>query len=119
MEQFNKYFLETITKRYADFNGRATRSEFWYFTLFYIVVAFVLAMIDQFVINPMIGMTVLEAAQGGVLQFVFALAMLIPSFSVGIRRLHDSGKSGWWMLVAFVPFLGIFILIYLWVQKSQ
>jgi len=119
MEQFNKYFLETVKKRYADFNGRATRSEFWYFTLFYMVIIFVLMIIDQFVVNPMLGMTAHEAAQGGLLQVLFALVMFIPVLSVGVRRLHDIGKSGWWMLVVLIPLLGALVLIYFWVQKSQ
>jgi uncharacterized membrane protein YhaH (DUF805 family) len=119
MEQFSSYFIETVKKRYADFNGRATRSEFWYFTLFYVLLSFTFVAIDQFVVNPMLGMTASQAAQGGLLQFIFALALLIPSLSVGVRRLHDIGKSGWWMLLSLVPLLGILVLIYFWVQKSQ
>jgi len=119
MEPFKQYFLGTIKKKYADFDGRATRSEFWYYTLFYAVIAIALATIDQYVLNPILGMPVNIAANGGLLQIIFALALVIPSLAVGIRRLHDIGKSGWWTLVALVPLLGIIVLLYFYVQKSQ
>jgi len=119
MEQFNHYFLDTIKKRYADFNGRATRSEYWYFVLFYIIIAIVLGMLDTFVVNPMMGMSATDAAQGGILQMIFALALIIPSIAVGVRRLHDIGKSGWLMLIGLIPLLGALVLIYFFVQESK
>ena len=119
MEQFNHYFLDIIKKRYADFDGRATRSEYWYFILFYIIIAIILGMIDTFVVNPMLGMDAIDAGRGGILQMVFALGVLIPSIAIGVRRLHDIGKSGWWMLISFVPVIGFFVLLYFFVQKSK
>ena len=119
MEQFNHYFLDTLKNRYADFRGRATRSEFWYFTLFYVIIAIILQLLDAKVLNPMLGMTAEQAMQGGILQILFALALIIPSIAVGVRRLHDIGKSGWWMLLALVPVIGILILIFLFVQESK
>ena len=120
MEKFNHYFLDTVKNRYADFNGRATRSEYWYFVLFFVLISIVLTLIDTTVINPlMLHMTPEEATQGGLLSFLFALAMLLPHIGVGIRRLHDIGKSGWWLLIGFVPVVGLLVLLYFFVQPSK
>ena len=76
-------------------------------------------MLDTFVVNPMLGMSATEAGRGGILQMIFALGVLIPSIAIGIRRLHDIGKSGWWLLLALIPILGGLVLIYFFVQKSK
>lgn len=119
MEKFNHYFLDTVMNRYADFNGRATRSDYWYFVLFYVLLSIIFAVIDTFVLNPLLGMNVQEAAQGGILQMVFALALIIPAIAIGVRRLHDIGKSGWWMLISLVPIIGVLVLIFFFVQESK
>jgi len=119
MEQFNTYFIETIKNRYAKFDGRATRSEYWYFILFYFIFSIIAATLDSLVINPMLGASSTEAGQGGILQMIFALGLLIPSLALGIRRFHDIGKSGWWILIGFIPILGLLALIYFYVQDSQ
>ena len=119
MEQFNRYFLDTIKNKYAKFDGRATRSEYWYFILFYFIVSFIVILLDIFVVNPMLGATPEQAQQGGLLQIILALALLIPSIAVGVRRLHDIGKSGWWILVGLVPIIGALVLIYFYVLDSQ
>ncbi len=95
LEKFNHYFLDTVKNRYADFKGRATRSDYWYFILFSVIISIVLTLINTYAVNPLLGMTPEEAAQGGILSVVFALAMLLPQIGVGARRLHDIGKSGW------------------------
>ena len=120
MEQFNQYFLDTVKHRYAKFDGRATRSEYWYFTLFYIIISIVVALIDTFVINSMIlHAPPAQAAEGGLLGMALALGLLIPSIAIGVRRLHDIGKSGWWMLTVLIPIIGFFVLLYFYVQDSQ
>ncbi|HHO65646.1 MAG TPA: DUF805 domain-containing protein, partial [Epsilonproteobacteria bacterium] len=115
MEQFNRYFLDTIKNRYAKFDGRASRSEFWYFILFYALINIALALVDFLVLNPMLGATPDQAAQGGILEIIFALAMLVPSLALAIRRLHDIGKSGWWYLIVFIPIVGVLALLYFFV----
>ena len=105
MESFNKYFLNLIKDHYADFKGRARRQEFWMYIVFYIVIGVVLGIIDSF-----IGIRIL----GG----IFGLAVLIPSLAVGARRLHDTGKSGWFQLLGLIPFVGIIILIVFWAQEG-
>jgi len=119
MEAFNRYFLDTIKYRYAKFDGRASRSEFWYFILFYVLIDIALAFVDFFVVNPMLGATPDQAAQGGLLELVFALAMVIPSIALAVRRLHDIGKSGWWYLIGLIPLIGALVLLYFFVLDSQ
>jgi len=119
MEQFNRYFLDTIKNRYAKFDGRATRSEYWYFVLFYFILSIIAVLFDTIIINPMLGATPEQAGEGGFLQIILALGLLIPSIGLGIRRLHDIGKSGWWMLIGFIPIIGLLALIYFYVQDSQ
>lgn len=98
------WFLQALRK-YATFSGRARRSEYWYFFLMYLLIFVLLAIVD--------GITGSFSAKSGVglLSGVFALAMLLPSLAVGVRRLHDIGRSGWWLLIAFVPLIGGIVLL--------
>jgi uncharacterized membrane protein YhaH (DUF805 family) len=93
MEEIQKAVRTCLTK-YAHFNGRAARPEFWWFMLAQFVVVVILDMVSR----PL----------GG----VFSLAMLVPSLAVGSRRLHDIGKTGWLQLLALIPIVGWLILIY-------
>jgi len=119
LKNFNHYFINILKNKYLDFNGKATRSEYWYFILFYVLISIVLHLLDTYTINPMLGMTTTEAAQGGLLQMLFALALLLPLIAIGIRRLHDIKKSGWWMLLVVIPIIGFLILLFFFVQESQ
>lgn len=98
------WFIEAL-KKYAVFTGRSRRKEYWFFVLFSILIAIVVGIVD--------GVTGL-----GVLSPLYSLALLIPSIAVAIRRLHDVGKSGWWLLLGFVPLVGL-VLLYFMVQDSQ
>jgi uncharacterized membrane protein YhaH (DUF805 family) len=97
-------------RKYADFNGRARRSEYWLFYLFTLVVSVVLGFIGNMVLgapdptNPFAG-------GGFILQMIFSLAVLVPSLAVGARRLHDTDRSGWWLLLIFLPIIGAVVLI--------
>ena len=100
------YYLNCLKLHYADFKGRARRSEYWYFVLFNAIIGFVLGLVFgliklQFVAN------------------IYSLAVLIPSLAVGARRLHDIGKSGWFLLVSLIPLVGFIWLIVLYCQDSQ
>ncbi|MEZ5278024.1 MAG: DUF805 domain-containing protein [Opitutaceae bacterium] len=99
-------------KKYAVFNGRARRSEFWYFVLFNLIVSIVLTVVD--------GITgSLNAATGmGLLSGLYSLAVLIPSISVAVRRLHDTERSGWWVLIGLIPLVGAIVLIVFAVQEG-
>ena len=119
MEQFNRYFLDTLKYRYAKFDGRASRSEFWYFALFSFIGSFIFGLIDVLIVNPMLGATPGQIGQGGILQFIFALVLMVPSIALAVRRLHDIGKSGWWYLIVFIPIVGVLVLLYFFVLDSQ
>lgn len=94
-------YLATL-KKYADFNDRARRTEYWLFVLFSMAIAMVLGVVDYVLGTP------------GIIGLIFALAILIPSIAVGVRRLHDTDRSGWWLLIAFIPIIGtIALLIFL------
>lgn len=105
------WFL-AVLKKYATFTGRAQRAEYWFFVLFYILIFIGLTLIDSVTgtLNPWYGF--------GLLGGLFALAMLIPSIAVGVRRLHDTGRSGWWMLIMFIPLVGAIILLVFYVLDS-
>ena len=99
-----QWYLEVL-KKYAVFTGRARRMEFWMFTLISAIISIGLLLIDRFA-----GLT--EAAGGAnPLQSIYGLAVLIPSIAVTVRRLHDIGRSGLWILVGLVPCVGWIILL--------
>jgi uncharacterized membrane protein YhaH (DUF805 family) len=98
------WYLEVL-KKYAVFGGRARRKEYWYFVLFNFLVQMVLAVIDAVTgsFSPEAGV--------GILGGIYTLAVLIPGLAVAVRRLHDTDHSAWWLLIAFVPLIGIIVLI--------
>ena len=92
--------IKTCFSKYADFTGRARRSEFWFWWLFTFIVGLILGWI------PVIGWSI-------------SIALIIPNLAVGARRLHDTGRSGWWQLLQLLPIVGIIVLIVFWVQDSN
>ena len=107
------WFLMAL-KNYVGFSGRSRRSEYWYFTLFYLVIAIVLSVLDGIVFGGSV-----DGKGTPVLSGLFMLAMLLPSIAVGIRRLHDTDRSGWWLLMGLVPLVGVIVLIVFFVQDSK
>ena len=109
----NWFFV--VVRKYAVFSGRARRKEFWYFTLFYIIFSLVLGIIDQlFGLISMIGQTPV-----GTLGLVYGLVLFLPSLAVWVRRLHDTGKRGWWLLIGLIPVIGLIVLLIFAVQDSD
>lgn len=133
MNYFKTYFLDIVTKKYAKFRGRASRSEFWYFVLFSIIISFLVGVLGnilgmsysipidsvQFLneTSELVKTTVVQPIS--LLQIAFGLIIFIPSLAISVRRLHDIGKSGWWYLIAFIPLLGALILLIFFVLPSQ
>ena len=107
-------FLEALTKRYAQFSGRAAKREFWGFLLFRTVAEVAILL----VIGIMVEVSRSLGDIFSILYFLFTLAVLVPTISVGVRRLHDTGKSGWWYLISVIPLIGWIWLIILWCQAS-
>ena len=91
--------VQTTFSQYALFSGRARRSQYWYFVLFYVIVLVVAAILDG-----VLGTYPL-------LYGLAALAMFLPNLSLTVRRLHDIGKSGWFVLIGFIPLVGAILLI--------
>jgi uncharacterized membrane protein YhaH (DUF805 family) len=96
-------------KRYAEFSGRSRRKEYWMFILFNMIISFALGFADA-----ILGL----GGIGALLAGIYVLGVFIPSIAVGIRRLHDTGRSGWWLLVSLVPVIGLILLFFL-VQDSE
>ena len=97
-------FAESIKvcfSKYADFNGRASRPEFWWWVLFTFLVSAALGVVNQTVSG------------------LFSLAVLLPSLAVGARRLHDTDRSGWLQLIVLIPLVGLIVLIYLCAQEAK
>lgn len=106
------WYLEVL-KKYAVFSGRARRKEYWYFFLFSLIISIVLAVVD--------GVTGSFSAEAGVglLGGIYALAVLIPGLAVSVRRLHDTGRSGWWLLIALIPVIGAIVLLVFMVLEGK
>jgi len=96
-----EYFTGAL-KKYADFTGRARRTEYWMFILIYMIINVVLAVFGMEIISGLVG-----------------LALLIPSISIAARRLHDTGRSGWWQLIVLIPVIGFIVLIVFLAQDSH
>jgi|APSaa5957512535_1039671.scaffolds.fasta_scaffold258890_2 uncharacterized membrane protein YhaH (DUF805 family) len=95
-----KLALECMTKRYATFSGRAQRREFWLFVLIYLILLLIAYGVD-------IAIGTYDEENGiGVVGGILILALLIPNLAVSVRRLHDTDRSGWWILIALIPLIG-------------
>jgi uncharacterized membrane protein YhaH (DUF805 family) len=100
------YYVAAL-KKYAEFGGRARRAEYWMFTLFNVLIS--------------IGLSIVDAIVGtfGILSLIYGVGVFIPGLAVTVRRLHDTNRSGWWMLIALIPLIGIVILIIFLIQDSD
>src|SRR5436190_18099988 len=104
-----------VLQNYAVFSGRARRSEYWYFVLFNMIFAIVAAIIDN-----ILGLTFnMPGFNYGYIYMLYSLFVLIPGLAVLVRRLHDVGKSGWWIFIALIPIIGwIWILVLLFTDSN-
>ncbi|MEV7568467.1 DUF805 domain-containing protein [Streptomyces tanashiensis] len=91
------WYLDVL-KKYAVFNGRARRKEFWMFELFNIIISIVLNVVDM-------------SLDIQLLSLIYTVGIFLPSLAVTVRRLHDTGRSGWWVLIGLVPLVGFIVLI--------
>jgi uncharacterized membrane protein YhaH (DUF805 family) len=105
------WYLRTL-KKYAVYDGRACRKEYWYFFLFNILIIIGLTFIDYAIgtLNP---------KGHGLLSTIYTLAVAIPTIAVSVRRLHDRGKSGWWFLINLVPLAGPLVFLVFMVPAGQ
>jgi uncharacterized membrane protein YhaH (DUF805 family) len=96
-----------VIKNYTGFSGRARRTEYWMFFLINAIIAVVLDVIGLII------------RVGTIIGLIYALLVLIPSLAVGTRRLHDTGRSGWWQLIALIPLIGTIILIVFFATEGE
>ncbi|MCF8427844.1 MAG: DUF805 domain-containing protein [Bacteroidia bacterium] len=106
------WYLKVI-KQYADFNGRARRTEYWMFALFNIIFIAIAAILDN-----VLGLTIGENPYG-LFYFSYALGVFVPGLAVAVRRLHDLGKSGWMILLFLIPIIGGIWLLVLFATDGQ
>ncbi|MEU6162788.1 DUF805 domain-containing protein [Streptomyces tanashiensis] len=99
------WYLDVL-KKYAVFNGRARRKEFWMFELFNIIISIVLNVVDM-------------SLDIQLLSLIYTVGIFLPSLAVTVRRLHDTGRSGWWVLIGLVPLVGFIILLVFTVQEGE
>lgn len=106
---FKESVRTCLTERYVGFSGRAPRSEFWWFALFVLAGQFVLGALDGLVFP----------GDTAVLNPLFSLAVFLPQIAVAVRRLHDTGRSGWWLLLALIPVIGFLILVWWYTRPTE
>ena len=114
------WFLKAF-RQYADFSGRARRKEYWFFTLFYIILYLGLAIVERvaglhFPDHDVNGEQVMGA---GFLTVLYSLGMIIPCLSVTVRRLHDTNRSGWWWFINLIPLAGAIVMLVFMVQEGN
>ncbi|HBM14740.1 MAG TPA: DUF805 domain-containing protein [Lentisphaeria bacterium] len=107
------YYL-LVFKKYAEFSGRATRKEYWYFVLFNFIISLIFNMlIFRSESAPDLNMIV------SIISMIYSLAVIIPSLAVFVRRMHDTGRRGWWFFLIFIPIIGAIWLLTLTIFDSQ
>jgi len=129
MNNFKSYFF----KKYSKFSGRATRGEFWFFVVFSIFIGFILWLLGNMLditysiltekiylvkeTDDLIRTTIYK--KSNMLEAIFGLIIFIPFVAIGVRRLHDIGKSGWWYLIIFIPVIGVLVLLFYFLLPSE
>ncbi|MDP9315926.1 MAG: DUF805 domain-containing protein [Chloroflexota bacterium] len=106
-----RWYLDVL-KKYAVFRGRARRKEYWMFFLFNIIISFILGLVDGLI-------SVALGSDQNILANLYLLAVLLPGIAVSVRRLHDTGRSAWWVLIGLIPIIGPIILVVFLVQDSN
>ena len=114
MNEFIENFKDIITNKYAQFNGRANKTEFWQYILVYFLISIALSLLMSIFIN--VGMLRMLFT---LINAIVMLALLVPSLAVSVRRMHDIGKAGGWVLINLIPLIGLIWFIVLAVQDSE
>ena len=110
--------IKSFWSNYATFKGRSRRSEYWWIQLFLVLTNLAVAAIDLALMNGDVDRFIANGG-GGIVGLVWILVTIVPALAVLIRRLHDTGKSGWWVLIGFVPFVGTIVLFVFSVLDSD
>jgi uncharacterized membrane protein YhaH (DUF805 family) len=115
--------VKSVYSKYATFSGRARRSEYWWWALYMLITGAVVGVIEY---SLGLGTGVVGSGggefsatyNGGPLSGIWSLAHLLPGLGVAVRRLHDTDRSGWWLLIVLIPLIGFLILLYFLVTKG-
>ena len=110
--------VKSFWSNYATFRGRSRRSEYWWIQLFLVITNLAVAAIDLVLMNGDIDRFVANGG-GGIVGLVWILVTIVPALAVLVRRLHDTGKSGWWALIGFVPLIGGIVLLVFTLLDSE
>ncbi len=110
--------VKTVLGKYATFSGRAARPEYWWWVLATIILYVTLGIIDGALVAPMMGYESFSPESAQPLSAIASLALLLPNLAVAARRLHDTDRSGWWLLLSLIPIIGTLVLIYFLVQRG-
>jgi uncharacterized membrane protein YhaH (DUF805 family) len=106
--------VRSVLSQYVRFGGRARRAEYWWFFLFSVLVGIVTLILDIALGTDFEG----SATSGGLFNLIANLALLLPSLAVAVRRLHDTDRSGWWILIGLIPLIGAIVLLVFFVQDG-
>ncbi len=112
--------VKTCFSKYATFSGRAPRSEFWWYVLFVWVASIVLSIVDSTLFGTVVMMPGGFSASTSTpyLSGLFSLAILLPNLAVSVRRLHDTDRSGWWLLISLIPLVGFIVLLVFFTSRG-
>ena len=119
-----EWYLKAL-KQYSRFNGRARRKEYWYFSLISLLISGLLGFIDGSIVSAAAGTEIgivreiFLPTDIGLLRNIYTLGVLIPTYTVMVRRLHDTDRSGWWFFINLIPFLGWLFFLYFLVEDSD
>ena len=110
--------VKTALAKYATFSGRATRPEYWWWILAMIILFTVLGLIDGAVIAPLLGFEAFDPEAAQPVSFIASLGLLLPNLAVSARRLHDTDRSAWWLLLGLIPVIGTLVLLVFYVLRG-
>jgi uncharacterized membrane protein YhaH (DUF805 family) len=118
MQQMTLAF-RTVLSKYATFSGRASRPEFWWWVLAVFLLTALTQLIDAFLMAPMLGFDVGSETAGQPLSMLVSLILFLPGLAVAARRLHDIGRSGWWLFLYLIPIIGFLVLLWFYTRPSD
>ena len=110
--------LKAFWSNYRNFKGRARRSEYWYIQLFLVATNLAAAAIDLALMDGDVDRFIANGG-GGIVGLIWILATIVPALAVLVRRLHDTNRSGWWVLIGFVPVIGTIVILVFTVSDSD
>ncbi len=110
--------VKSFWSHYSKFKGRSRRSEYWWIQLFLVLTNLAVAGIDLVLMNGDVERFIANGG-GGIVGLIWILVTIVPALAVLVRRLHDTGKSGWWVLIGFVPLVGGIVLLVFTVLDSD